>query len=69
MRPTPTHIGRALADRLRRGHVPGAAVAAPAPQGSPADLRGRSVPRATRLRRLLGAARITPYQLRRGWLW
>ena len=67
MRKTPTHIGRALADRLRRGRVPGVA-ATPARQGSPADLHGRPLPRATRLRRLLGAARITPYQLRRGWL-
>ncbi|HJP87848.1 MAG TPA: hypothetical protein VJ850_02295 [Candidatus Limnocylindrales bacterium] len=59
------HIGRALADRLHRRHP--AADAARDPKRTVRAVVPTS--RATRLRRFLGAARVTPYQLRRGWLW
>ena len=69
LRARPTHVGRALADWLRRRHALVTAAAAHARSAAADDQRGASGSRAQRLRRLLDAARVTPYQLRRGWLW
>ncbi len=64
------HIGRALADRLHRRHPGSDAVREPEHALRTHALRTIApVTRAARLRRFLGAARVTPYQLRRGWLW
>ena len=67
MRTTRTQIGRALADRLNRRHVVRATTLDVARREGAAASRPASP--TERLRRLLGAARVTPYQLRRGWLW
>jgi hypothetical protein len=69
MRPNPTHIGRALADRLHRGRAIVGTSTDPARADRRADALRVPASRTARLRRMLGAARVTPYQLRRGWLW
>jgi len=65
---TPAKIGRALADRLHHRRSPRAATLDDARQD---DVAEAVVPasRARRLQRFLGASRVSPYQLRRGWLW
>ena len=62
-----TQIGRALGDRLRRGAR--ATTADPLPEGVTPEPAVRPLSRAARLRRLRDTVRVTPYQVRRGWLW
>ena len=69
MRETPAQLGRALADRLRRRHATLATTGEPARPITTSDELAPPASRAMRLRRMLGSARVTPYQLRRGWLW
>ena len=66
-RATTSQIGRALGDRLRRGTR--ATTADPVPEGVTPDVVVRPMSRAARLRRLRDTVRVTPYQVRRGWLW
>jgi hypothetical protein len=68
LRPTTTHLRRRLADRLLRRHEVRAAAGDSARLGMPRGPRA-GTPRAARLSRLLGPARVMPYQLRRGLGW